>query len=283
VQSPRPASNGMNIEELTKSQIFLLTVLTSFVTSMATGIITVALMDQAPTTITQSVSRVIQASVREPAPDKNSQPVAAAVAVPLQTPPAAPEKEPNLSEIVQRTLPSIVRLYDAGASGTFTGLGIVLDAEGTIVADAEALGGRQSVNAILADGTTLKIFAFARDEKHSLAFLDGVSASSTQPRYIPAALRTEESAIGQTIVGIFGKQSFRIASGLVVAPPEDDAPIMKTDISAALIERGTPLIDRDGALAGISTAASRAVEASAFITASAIAAQYEAALLEKRN
>ena len=55
----------MDIEELTKSQIVLLVVLISFVTSMATGIVTVSLMDQAPTSVAQTVNRVIQQTIKE--------------------------------------------------------------------------------------------------------------------------------------------------------------------------------------------------------------------------
>src|SRR4029077_18213268 len=53
----------MDIEKLTKSQIVLLTLLVSFVTSIATGIVTVSLMDQAPPAIAQSVSRIVEHTV----------------------------------------------------------------------------------------------------------------------------------------------------------------------------------------------------------------------------
>ncbi|RJQ34697.1 serine protease [Candidatus Parcubacteria bacterium] len=272
----------MNIEELTKSQIFLLTLLTSFVTSMATGIVTVSLVDQTPTTITQSVSRVIQSTVQPTTPDEKTQPVAAAVAVPLQTPPQQPEKAPELSEIVQGVMPSVVRLTEI-SGGSFVGIGIVLDAEGTVVADMESLSGRQSVNATLVDGTTLKISAFWRDAEHNLVFMSGTSASTTQPTYAPIALSKDAPVMGQTIIGIFGKQSARIASGLIVAVLGDGASIVTTDISATLIERGTPIINKNGALIGISTASSRAIEGSAFIPTSIIYAHYEPALAAKKS
>src|SRR3989344_4981341 len=161
----------MDIEELTKSQIFLLTLLTSFVTSIATGIITVALLDQAPPIITQSVHRVIQSTVEraeKATPTKTPPPVAAAVAVPLQTP---PPREKTLSEIVTEVLPSIVRLQDR-AQGLFLGFGIVLDTSGTIVVDAEALLPKEKAFTIVfADGVSQAFTVGGYDDKNGLAFL----------------------------------------------------------------------------------------------------------------
>jgi hypothetical protein len=53
----------MDIKELNKSQLILLAVLLSFVVSIATGITTVTLMQQAPKSITVPINRVIQQTV----------------------------------------------------------------------------------------------------------------------------------------------------------------------------------------------------------------------------
>lgn len=55
----------MDIKDLNKSQLLLLAVLLSFVTSIATGITTVTLMQQAPTSFTAPVNRVIKQTVEK--------------------------------------------------------------------------------------------------------------------------------------------------------------------------------------------------------------------------
>lgn len=58
----------MDIEHLSKTQIVLLALLCTFVASIATGIVTVALLAQAPPAVTQTVNHIIQRTVETVAP-----------------------------------------------------------------------------------------------------------------------------------------------------------------------------------------------------------------------
>lgn len=55
----------MDIKDLNKPQLILLAVLLSFVTSIATGITTVTLMQQAPQSITTPINRVVQQTIEK--------------------------------------------------------------------------------------------------------------------------------------------------------------------------------------------------------------------------
>ena len=55
----------MDIKELNKPQLILLAVLLSFITSIATGIVTVTLMQQAPVSFTAPVNRIVQQTVEK--------------------------------------------------------------------------------------------------------------------------------------------------------------------------------------------------------------------------
>jgi len=58
----------MDVKELNKSQLILLAILLSFITSIATGITTVSLMQQAPKSIMVPINRVVQQTVEKIVP-----------------------------------------------------------------------------------------------------------------------------------------------------------------------------------------------------------------------
>ena len=58
----------MDIKDLNKSQLILLAILLSFITSIATGITTVTLMQQAPVAVTAPINRIIQQTVEKIVP-----------------------------------------------------------------------------------------------------------------------------------------------------------------------------------------------------------------------
>ena len=64
----------MDIKDLNKPQLILLAILLSFVTSIATGIVTVTLMQQAPASITVPINRIVRQTVEKivPAEGKNT-------------------------------------------------------------------------------------------------------------------------------------------------------------------------------------------------------------------
>jgi hypothetical protein len=61
----------MDIKELNKSQLILLAVLLSFVTSIATGITTVTLMEQAPNSVTVPINRIVRETVEKIVPTES--------------------------------------------------------------------------------------------------------------------------------------------------------------------------------------------------------------------
>ncbi len=99
----------MNIEELSKSQLILLTVLVNFVMSVATGILTVSLLDQAPPFVTQTVNRVVERTIETVA--------SVAPAAVIQAP--APSNQDLVTAAIGADAIRAVAIYSA-ESGTST-------------------------------------------------------------------------------------------------------------------------------------------------------------------
>lgn len=265
----------MNMEELTKSQIVLLTLLVSFVTSIATGIVTVSLVQQAPPAITQTVSRVIQETVQTVSPQKSGQPAAAATVTQEKT--VVLNESDLVSEAVAQASASVVRLYAGPVEpDNFAGLGVVLTADGTVAADADSLPDIPDAVAVLPDGTQTQMLVRKRDAAADIAYLQpATSTTQAAISWTPIAIAGDHAVLGQEIIALSGGAVPRIASGLVVALAPSGAAstspqVVETDVAGSSLLSGSPLIDEQGALVGISTGNARSVNASGFISASVL-------------
>ena len=261
----------MEIEELNKSQIILLTLLVSFVTSIATGIVTVSLMQQAPPAITQTVNRVIEHTVERLVPSGQT------AAATVTTEKTVVVKESDLiSQAVARVSPSIVQLYSSDAANSaFLGLGTVLDSTGKIIADADSLGSAGDATILLPDGTSARAFVTSRDAVTGIAFLQATSTNaSSTPVWKPAVIADGKLVLGQTLIGLSGKSIPRIADGIITAfvPLADAgaADVFDTNVPSGSLMDGSPVVNTDGAVIGVSTGISRATSASSFVSLAVI-------------
>ena len=254
----------MDIEELTKSQIVLLTLLVSFVTSIATGIVTVSLLDQAPPEVTQSVSRIIRETVENAVPTAITQ-SAAVVGIksdPQPTPPPPPP--PDLAQIIGSAQRSVVRLYGGSLDAPiFLGLGLVIDTKGTVVTDYDAIGELEAATAEPSVGSSTPMSVVTRDSGNGLIYLSPTSTSS-EAHFIPATLGTGGQAVGDTVIALSGKSDLRIASGLIVGS-DGATPILLTNVPGSSIIKGTPIMNTKGEFLGLSTGTSRAVDPAGFM------------------
>src|SRR3989338_4609598 len=119
----------MDIEELSKSQLILLTILVNFVTSVATGILTVSLLDHAPAFVTQTVNRVVERTIETVA--------AAAPAAIIQAP--APSNQDLVTAAIGTAAARTVAIYDAstGTSTPAVSIGTYLSKSRAIVTAAQ--------------------------------------------------------------------------------------------------------------------------------------------------
>ncbi|MEK7132515.1 MAG: serine protease [Patescibacteria group bacterium] len=268
----------MDIEKLSKSQIILLTLLVSFVTSIATGIVTVSLMEQAPPSIAQSVNRIVERTIERVVPGGQS----AATVITREKTVVVRESE-LISQAVERAIPSVARFYISNSDTSIPlGLGIVLDASGLIAGDSDAIGDSGDVIVEFQDGSRARAFVTARDKDSNIAFLQSATTTIDAKKLVwkPATIGVGQPRLGQTVIALAGKNRARIADGIVTAlvpkAASDSSPtadIIETNISGDAIMPGGILVNTDGEIIGMSTSVSRGILPGGFISSSALVRQ----------
>lgn len=257
----------MDIEHLSKSQIILLTLLVSFVTSIATGIVTVSLMQQAPPVIAQTVNRVIERTIQTVASSTPARAQAATVITKEKT--VVVNESDLIAAAIKQIEPSVVRVYNSSVENPLLlALGIVVDSGGTIATDSEALGGRADVTVVPQDGKRVRMFVTRIDRDNGFAFLQESTTTPATSPWMAAKISAGQTILGESIVAIAGKTTTRIAPGVVTALiTAGGGHIIDTNISSDAILPGSPIVSTQGALLGVSTAVSRTSSLQGFIPA----------------
>jgi hypothetical protein len=118
----------MDLNDLNKSQLILLAILLSFVTSIATGITTVTLMQQAPASITVPINRVVKETVEKIVPAESG-----------PSTPALSEEQKKLLEELKAIKPLTVSLYLKGETqDKILGTGLFLGDNKVVIASVIA-------------------------------------------------------------------------------------------------------------------------------------------------
>lgn len=262
----------MDIEHLNKWQVVMLTLLVSFVTSIATGIVTVSLVDQAPPIVTQTVGRVVEKTVQTVMPAPAGQPAAAATTIVTKEKTVVVSESDQIAKAVNNVSPSIVHIYTSSEEPAFLGLGVVMDSGGTMLMDSAAIDERADALVALPDGTRVRAFVTGRDKQHGLAFLKTSTTTEAEVKkpitWKPVSIATDKPVLGATVVALSGKSVARIANGLVTALLQsDEGAVIDTNIAESGIMPGSPLVDTNGNLVGVSTGTSRTSSGQGFIAA----------------
>jgi len=259
----------MDLEQLNKSQIVLLTLLVSFVTSIATGIVSVTLLEQAPPAVTQTVNRIVERTVERVVPQEGQVAAAATEVVTVR-------ESDQIADAVAKAAPIAVRLF---ASGKDTygqpieislGLGVVATQDGLIFADASMMSDDATVYVLRSDGIRVPAKVVGRDTASGIVRLQAAATTETEKDgkkevspipWTPAAFVKSDAQLGETVIVLAGQSSLRIANGIVTGLPSKAegaaGNIVETSIPADSYTVGSPLITADGEVLGIATVTSR--------------------------
>jgi hypothetical protein len=252
----------MNIEMLNKSQIVLLTLLVSFVTSIATGIVTVALMSQAPPAITQTINRVVEHTVERIVPAQ--QVAAAAVAAPVEKTIIVKQSE-AVAQAVGTVSKSVMRIVlSSDTDKTPIAIGVAVSPS-MIATDNAGLKDGGAYSAILSDGTVVPLSSDAHSSGGITLLSVLISKTATTTATLtPITIASGQLQLGQVAVALTGLRSPHIATGVITSLSVDSSDVatttaattataLETNISLDSLSSGTPFIDADGELIGMYT------------------------------
>lgn len=267
------------MENLTKHQIILVTLLVSFVTSIATGIITVSLMDQAPAGVTQTINRVVERTIERVVPAENQ----SASVVRRET--VVVRSDDLVVSALEKNSKSLVRIFKIVGSGElrderFVSLGVVVSKDGLIATDSGVLSQvadesgapiAQSFYAKVSDGKFIDLESKGADLSGVALFAPKVSAPVKDkiPElivYVPATFGDSAGIkLGQAIVALQGRDNDSTETGIIssltpmntdkvatTTPDTISAPaLFITDISESHITLGSILLNLTGEIIGM--------------------------------
>jgi S1-C subfamily serine protease len=221
----------MDMEKLTKQQIVLVTLLVSFVTSIATGIVTVALMDQAPAGVTQTINRIVERTIEKAVtiPATNN----SAAVVTRET--VVVKEDDKIIESVDKNKDSIVRIYtdisNAGdvAQRTFIGLGTIVSKEGLIATgDVFAdINGRYMVT--VDNNKFYDVVVLSKKTNGQLYFLKIVQDPKSIINFTPVVFSDSNSLkLGQTVIAWGGQEQNSVSTGIVSSLINITGPVATT-------------------------------------------------------
>lgn len=256
------------MEKLNKNQIVLLTLLVSFVTSIATGIVTVTLMDQAPAGVTQTINRVVERTIEKVVPGQvTTQTVVKEV-------PVIVTEEELIVKVINEASGAMVRIENN--DGVSVGSGFIVSDDGFVITAAHILGHPAEGQAFKiglrnGDKATARLIKFSSDNDIAVMRIDSaelkqlkdkliaaVAATSTEKiAWTALTFQTTETTPGQTVIALGSPDSgpLNVSAGIVSAigksATSTTASVIRTSATNSY-NLGGPVLNIKGKVVGLS-------------------------------
>ena len=259
------------MEDLNKHQLILLTLLVSFVTSIATGIITFSLLQQAPVEVTQTINRVVERTIEKVATEEGNKSGGTKEVVTTVV-----SEEDRVLEAIDKNGKSIVRVRGLGADGNeiVTGLGLVVSEDGLIVLDKRSYPGGSGYTILFADGKSYSISKSYFDPNSQFVFVKIGKPTAEKYTFYPAKFGSSSGLkLGQSIIAISGKSSNSVSIGRVAEVQKTttgDISKFISDIAPSRHLSGSPLLNLSGEVVGLEAPLAEGDDNLAFFPASII-------------
>jgi S1-C subfamily serine protease len=255
----------MDLEELNKTQMILLTLLVSFVSAIATSIFTVRLIQEAPPAVTQTVNRVVERTVeRVIPPDPGNFTESEPTVIEKETTVVVKEDD-LITESIDTNRNKIVRVgfitegeavatdvatgTEANATSAeefvFESIGVIVDRSG-IVAVPASVSDAEGLVAVTGSGLRYPIVRVGGNDEMALMQMD---AGDDAPLFSSVTFSDPNSLkLGQTVIAIGGDARTNVSIGIISMVGDASVGTNITDPVG-----GEPLINIFGELVGVNT------------------------------
>lgn len=239
----------MDIKDLNNSQMILLTLLVSFVTSIATGIVTVTLLDEAPAPISRTINRVVERTIEKVVPSESVNTKVDTIII---------KEEDLVVEAFNRGAKALVRIYDGDKpdeidDNKFIGIGTTISEDGKVIVNSDFVSKEGSFVA-KTDTGNYKIAFTSTQNALTLMRLDlpvNESGSQDKASYVNYS-DTTELKVGQTVLAITNDPE-SVAPGIVTGIVSGNENTSATITISSVISNkymGSPILNTDAEIVG---------------------------------
>lgn len=242
---------------LNTQQIVLLCLLVSFVTSIATGITVVSIMQQAPEPVTQTINRVVERTVETVTqtpveeikniitkqPDKSKEVVTVVV-----------NQEDQSINAVSKNENSIARIFTNNRNAEFVTMGIILNSAGDILVDRRMADKRTTYLAQIGDKKFLVKYSSGSE---TVDFITLKIQGENPNNFTPTTFGDSNSLkLAQSVISLSGSRQTSVAVGEIesLIKTQDGSLIsIDTSVNGQNVLIGSVLLNLQGAVIGIKT------------------------------
>jgi len=260
----------MDIKDLNKTQMVLLNILVAFVTAIATSIVVVSLLGQAPPSITRTINNVVERTVERVIPTI----ITGKPSITKETT-IVVKDEDLITKSIEATKTSVVAIrsraigIDGLVANTFLGWGTIVVSTGVVATDISVVADDGPHGVVLEDGRTYEVKTVRYVQVANLALLQIQKGEKDTAPLSVAALKPadqEKLQLGTSVIAFGGKLNKKsinigvLSSVVLVDIKQTDAsstPKQKvTNLEATVLppsnNTGAPLINIFGEGVGVS-------------------------------
>lgn len=244
----------MNMNDLNAQQIVLLCILVSFVSSIATGITTVSLLQQAPEPFTQTINRVVEKTIERVVTEPGETEVRTEKVVET----VVVQAEDLTIDSVKNNSQSIARIYTdlpGTENDAFVGIGVIINDKGRIVTDSSISG--LNYKAVYPNGEFKLKKVVEGSELISVYEPEDIGGTTFS---IATMKNSFTLQLGQSIILLSGRKVDAVSTGIAeqfidaIEPKEGESKVGKilTSIDPSKVLPGSIILNLSGEIVGFS-------------------------------